>query len=609
MKVIKKILVMLLITMMMINVIPVHAATYKDYKKGDKIKVKVNDTTSLEFYVLADSGTTSDSVKAIYSGVLEGKVEYDDINVALTTLKGVWKNASNITLPTMTEIFGSGQDLSKAFEYNSPSWALSSSRYWTSNKVLTSSNSYKTLGTKILEDNKETTWADNIRSEFVDSDTGIDFSKNSFGKSIIVGGHDGEYVPKNGKGLYYTATNTQDGKTTYYFRGAVNNNYVKFADYYWKIMRINEDGSIRLIFNGNGEIDTNDRKQEFLYPIRDKNVVLDMIVPYNSLEPAFANYVGYMHNFNVHSIGENSDALHTNETDSSIKKYLDEWYTENLETYSKYISGTAGFCNDRTYTTNEDNATYHSTIIRTNNHTPKFSCTNIARDLFTTDTIGNSKLTKPIGLPTVDDLMYAGGVYKSYDPYSYLYSADYFWTMSPGEFVSGPGSAANMFIGASGGITATHTYIYAIQNPTGTTPGNMEFTYSNGSKNVRPVINLKATVEVSQGDGTHDNPYMINTSESSSTAVEVAWTLGGSPKGTAQTEVLTETLSIKPVITISKEYIEQLNDDGKGDVNEPGDVDEPQNPETSDNIMIIICSTLLMSGLVTFAYKRRKTNN
>lgn len=46
----------------------------------------------------------------------------------------------------------------------------------------------------------------------------------------------------NGKGLYYTSTNTEGNKKTYYFRGAVTNNYVSFAGQTWRIVRINEDG-------------------------------------------------------------------------------------------------------------------------------------------------------------------------------------------------------------------------------------------------------------------------------------------------------------------------------------------------------------------------------
>ena len=81
-----------------------------------------------------------------------------------------------------------------------------------------------TLVSKVLADN------------VAQSDRDIDFSKPS--------------SDTNGQGLYYTSTNTEDNKTTYYFRGDVKNNYVYFAGYYWRIIRINEDGSVRMIYQG-----------------------------------------------------------------------------------------------------------------------------------------------------------------------------------------------------------------------------------------------------------------------------------------------------------------------------------------------------------------------
>ena len=49
--------------------------------------------------------------------------------------------------------------------------------------------------------------------------------------------------------------------TSYYYRGNVTNNYVKFADKYWRIIRINGDGTVRVIYDGtsahtNGESST-----------------------------------------------------------------------------------------------------------------------------------------------------------------------------------------------------------------------------------------------------------------------------------------------------------------------------------------------------------------
>lgn len=54
------------------------------------------------------------------------------------------------------------------------------------------------------------------------------------------------------EGIYLTDDPTY-GKNakSYYWRGAVTNNYVMFANYCWRIIRINGDGSIRLIYDGN----------------------------------------------------------------------------------------------------------------------------------------------------------------------------------------------------------------------------------------------------------------------------------------------------------------------------------------------------------------------
>ena len=41
-----------------------------------------------------------------------------------------------------------------------------------------------------------------------------------------------------------------DDGATYYYRGDVNNNWVKFGNYLWRVVRINGDGSIRLIYSG-----------------------------------------------------------------------------------------------------------------------------------------------------------------------------------------------------------------------------------------------------------------------------------------------------------------------------------------------------------------------
>jgi len=49
-------------------------------------------------------------------------------------------------------------------------------------------------------------------------------------------------------GMYSTID--YDNKNTYYFRGASSGNYVNFADKYWRIIRVNGDGNLRLIYDG-----------------------------------------------------------------------------------------------------------------------------------------------------------------------------------------------------------------------------------------------------------------------------------------------------------------------------------------------------------------------
>ena len=56
-------------------------------------------------------------------------------------------------------------------------------------------------------------------------------------------------------GLYMAE---DDEGESYYYRGAVKNNYVSFAGFTWRIIRRNGDGSVRLIYAGKSTSDTGD---------------------------------------------------------------------------------------------------------------------------------------------------------------------------------------------------------------------------------------------------------------------------------------------------------------------------------------------------------------
>jgi len=381
-----------------------------------------------------------------------------------------------------------------------------------------------------------------LKDNVAQSDANIDFSQIS--------------SDTNGKGLYYTSTNTEGNKTTYYFRGAVDNNYVKMGkragcgyngqavwsvtdlanmqvtdtpteeqclstnvcdmgtlikeaygldvryvtglddatcayaggtptgkratygnnaiDIMWRIVRINEDGSIRLI--------TQDCEGDSAF-----NENIDDNA-----------YVGYMYG----TPGSDTyEETHANEHDSTIKQYLDDWYEANLSSYAGYLAD-AGFCNDRSvapsaklWDSNDTalgygtNRTYYGAENRlAKNKTPQFKCPNEERDLFTTSvsTKGNKALTYPIGLITADEVAYAGGVYRVDNPNMYL-SGSGTWTMSPPGFV---------------GLTARAWYLNS-----GGDPYNGYTAYNEYGG--RPVVNLRSGVEIISGDGTIGNPYII----------------------------------------------------------------------------------------------------
>ena len=284
---------------------------------------------------------------------------------------------------------------------------------------------------------------------------------------------------KSDKGLYQMA---DDDGVSYYYRGSVNNNYVKYAGAYWRIIRINGDGSVRLLYAGT--------------TANASGSGLNMkSAAFNSKKDNPA-YVGYMYGSNLNTSYEKTNA---NENDSNIKKELDNWYkTHILGTSNESVIVDAGFCNDRSldsgngYSTTGSNTSYgpYRRYYQTKQPTLKCAQTN---DLFTlsTNTKGNKALTYPIGLITVDELMLSGYADGYINKSAYTYSTSYYWTLSPSAlFVSN--MAAYELVLSSGGYS------------------NLNWvTYSFG---VRAVVNLSSDAKISGGIGTADNPFLINVS-------------------------------------------------------------------------------------------------
>ena len=321
------------------------------------------------------------------------------------------------------------------------------------------------------------------------------------------------------KGMYSAP---DDLGTSYYFRGAVDNNWLKYGKYtkdmydcnngtisatdtgnectkiasngddiYWRIIRINGDGSIRMIYSGVTP------PTESTKVIKTEDTSLGNS-PFNANRDK-AEYVGYMF-----TVGQQ----HGTGTDSTIKTYLDAWYANytNLNVTGTKITDQI-FCNDRTASTS--NVAYSKTnyttltswnstgtgyyygaygrIVKDNN--PMLTCA-VDSDRFTVNKInskGNSALTYPIGLITIDEVEMAGSNWKKSNTSYYLHTGDLYWAGSPREFVDG-GPARELRVRDDGSLNY----------------GNVD-----SARGVRGVVSLSSESKL-LGSGTYNDVYTVN---------------------------------------------------------------------------------------------------
>ena len=303
-------------------------------------------------------------------------------------------------------------------------------------------------------------------------------------------------VATTNEGMYakeddYTATT---GMKSYYFRGAVNNNWVKFGKdssgnpIYWRIIRINGDGSIRMIYSGTTAPTSSTA-----------TVMTGTGTQINATTYAFnssyknPSYVGYMYT---------ASAQYGNSTSSTIKTTIDNWYkttTLETDTTTKSLVADQIFCNDRSVTTSQSGTPgeidgsmspyttyYYGAYVRLiTNKSPKLTCTT-ASDKFTVNTSnGNGALTYPVGLITADEVAMAGGVYGIDNSSYYLYTNQYYWSGSPAYFYS---DGAREFRVYSSGSLDRHSVEY--------------------EDGTRPVVSLSSESKL-LGSGTYNDVYTV----------------------------------------------------------------------------------------------------
>ncbi len=296
------------------------------------------------------------------------------------------------------------------------------------------------------------------------------------------------------------ASAEDDYGTSYYFRGAVTNNYVEFANKCWRIVRVGGDGSVKLILH-------NDNTTGAANPCNPAN---------NSASAAFARYSGTTYKsafnekyddnayvgFKYGTPGSNTyEATHANTNNSTILTNLETWYNNNLKTYADAIADTV-WCNDKTNVTDTTfnpygysnvngygyakNVTYYGATQRLVSKSnspggtgPSLKCNGEL-----------SKITSRVGLITADELAYAGYAARLYNRTTYLQenaTDTYWWSLSPSYYY---GSRA---------------YVWVV----GGSAGVFDYNGVNNTSAVRPSISLKSTTNVT-GEGTSSSPFIIN---------------------------------------------------------------------------------------------------
>ena len=363
-------------------------------------------------------------------------------------------------------------------------------------------------------------------------------------------------------GLY--AAEDDEG-TSYYYRGAVRNNYVSFAGFTWRIIRRNGDGSVRMIYSGKSTSDTgtsvtignsqynskywdpayvgykynekfslhenngtteykwftNTTKYNFgtdytfdestkkftltgtikqlTWKDNHNDIVSDNL--YSCLNTScnvIYKIMGYQSDsvMIIQPISYSSDSYDSaviNNTNSVIKNTIDTWYKNNLTSYASYIADET-FCSDRSLNFGSGYLTSVSTTYETygrlvDKKIPSLKCIQ-DNDKFKISN-ESAKLDYPVALITTDETALAGGVFNIPNSVYYLYNGQYLWTLSPASFTSSDTFANAWAIDSTGSLY-----------PWGTVDHNF---------GIRPVINLRSDVQITKGDGTALNPYVVST--------------------------------------------------------------------------------------------------
>ena len=321
------------------------------------------------------------------------------------------------------------------------------------------------------------------------------------------------------------ASTQDDYGTSYYYRGAITNNYVQYANMCWRIVRITGNDAVKLVLhNYNG--------------LTDSNTIPTSQTPCSVVgdELSYARFEGdtFQSDFNSDTednafvglkYGTKSSssyaATHANTNASAILQALWKWYDNVLSKQSGFNANNLVdtiVCNDKKVITNttfnpmgfslgtsygyKKNSNYYGAMPRFENNDgssygtgPSLVCQNdnnggkLSKFTYSDTTKGNGTLGRKIGLLTADEITFAGAQYGSVKvPRYYLNENNKYgmWTSTPG-YVTSYGTSVNITVWGDGSLGAMPVF---------------------QTLGVRPTISIPSSTKVG-GNGTADDPYIV----------------------------------------------------------------------------------------------------
>ena len=273
-----------------------------------------------------------------------------------------------------------------------------------------------------------------------------------------------------------------DYGTSYYYRGSVTDNYVDFAGLCWRIVRIQGDGSVKLVLaskNGVCETSSNLTENSAYIGTGDYGYDNSSMADYENTANRTSSQKYIMNQFlNGGTVGSTT---YTAFSASDLTK---------LKSEEACISDTTkGYTSNGTLMTEQEKASaienyqmvYYDAFKRLamdNMHSPSLKCN------------GTKVSASKVYPLTADEIVFAGGKVVSANSKYYLNenaTTNYWWSLSPAYF----SSDGDFAMGVSNYGFISNYFV------------------SDGDASVRPAVSLVSGAQISSGDGTQGNPYKL----------------------------------------------------------------------------------------------------